>query len=355
MKQAYTNKALRLDSFIDYVLKNKGSDLHLSSGNHPIARIDGDLIPIPDTKILDGIEVGEMINSIMNDHQRDIYHEKLEADFSIKTSFGNRFRVNAFVTVNGPAAVFREIPTETITLSKISAPAILAELCKLKQGLVLVVGPTGSGKTTTLAAMINHINDNFKHHIITVEDPVEFVFKSNVSLINQREIGASTLNFPNALRSAMREDPDVIMVGEMRDLETISLALTAAETGHLVMGTLHTNSAAQSIDRIIDVFPSGDKDLVRSMLASSLKAIISQRLVKREGGGRVAVYEIMIVNSSIRNLIREDKIIQINSMIEISRKQGMITQKDSIIDLLNRGIISKSTAESFLGAGGSTK
>ncbi|MES2676696.1 MAG: type IV pilus twitching motility protein PilT [Pseudomonadota bacterium] len=337
-----------LDSFIEYVTAHKASDLHLSSGNYPIVRIDGELFQIPDTKILESVELFEMLDSVMTESQRSNYREKLELDFSIKTRLTNRFRVNVFTTINGPAAVFREIPSESITLLEISAPAVLSDLCKLNQGLVLVVGPTGSGKSTTLAAMINHINDNYKRHIITIEDPVEFTYKSNLSLINQREVGFNTNSFPNALRSALREDPNVIMVGEMRDLETIRLALTAAETGHLVMATLHTNSAAQSINRIIDVFPSSDKDLVRSMVSSSLKAVISQRLAKKEGGGRSAIYEVMIANNSIRNLIREDKIPQINSMIEIGKKQGMVTAKDSILDLFNRKIISKETAESLL-------
>jgi twitching motility protein PilT len=340
-----------LDSFIEYAIKNKSSDLHLSVESPPIIRVDGELSAIPNQKILTAKDIMEMFSGIMTDKQKAIYHEKMELDFSLKTKFGTRFRVNSFMTINGPAAVLRSIPDKNITLLEISAPEILADLCKLKQGLVLVVGPTGSGKSTTLAATINHINDNYKRHIITIEDPVEFTYKSNLSLVNQREVGFNTVSFPSALRSALREDPDVIMVGEMRDLETIRLALTAAETGHLVMATLHTNSAAQSINRIIDVFPFNDKDLVRSMLSSSLKAIVSQRLVKKDGGGRVAVYEVMIANSSIRNLIREDKIPQISSMIEIGRKQGMITVKDSILDLFNRKIISKETAEDLLSAG----
>jgi twitching motility protein PilT len=235
-----------------------------------------------------------------------------------------------------------------MSLEKIGAPAIFNELCKLSQGLILVVGPTGSGKSTTLTSILNHINNQYKHHIITIEDPIEFVYKSQSSLINQREVFTNTKSFPAALKAAMREDPDVIMVGEMRDLETMSLALTAAETGHLVMGTLHTNSAAQTINRIIDVFPSSDKDLVRSMISSSIRAIISQRLVKKKGGGRAAVYEIMIANQSIKNLIREDKIPQINSMIEIGRKQGMVTSKDSVFDLFNRGIITEEVLENFI-------
>jgi twitching motility protein PilT len=339
-----------LENFIEYVVKHKASDLHLSAGNYPITRIDGELSQIPNTKIIESVELFEMLDSIMNELQRNTFKEELELDFSMKSKFNNRFRVNVFNTINGPAAVFREIPSESITLLEISAPAIVSEICKLHQGLVLVVGPAGSGKSTTLAAMINHINTNYKRHIITIEDPVEFTYKSNLSLINQREVGFNTESFPIALRSALREDPNVIMVGEMRDLETIHLALTAAETGHLVMATLHTKSAAQSINRIIDVFPAADKDLVRSMVASSLKAVISQRLVKKENGGRTAIYEVMITNNSIKNLIREDKAQQINSMIEIGKKQGMVTSKDSILDLFNRKVISKETAEELLGS-----
>jgi len=339
-----------LDKLMAYTIQNKASDLHLSAGKPPIVRIDGDLCYIPQTTAIESTKLYEMLDSIMSELQKNNYRQKLELDFSIKSRFEHRFRVNAFNTINGPAAVFREISSNKVTFSTISAPLILNEVCKLGYGLVLVVGPTGSGKTTTLAAMINHINDNYKRHIITIEDPVEFTYKDNLSLINQREVGTNTLSFPDALRSALREDPNVIMVGEMRDLETIRLALTAAETGHLVMATLHTNSAAQSIHRIIDVFPAQDKELVRSMLSSSLKAVIAQKLVKKTNGGRAPVYEIIVVNNSIRNLIREDKIMQINSMMELGKKQGMVTAKDSIIDLFNKQIISKDTAEDLLGS-----
>ena len=336
------------EKLISAVEKFKASDLHLSTGNLPILRIDGELRPVGGEDPLKSEELSEILDAIMSERQRTIYKEELELDFSVVSKSGKRFRVNSFYNTKGPAVVFREIPTEAISLLEISAPAILSSICKLTQGLVLVVGPTGSGKSTTLSAMINHINENYKRHIITIEDPIEFTYESHLSLINQREVGSSTKCFPSALRSALREDPDVILVGEMRDLETIKLALTAAETGHLVFGTLHTNSAAKSINRIIDVFPSSDKGLVRSMLSTSLKCVISQRLVKRQDEGRTAVYEVMIANNSIRNLIREDKIPQINSMIEIGRKQGMITFKDSILDLVNRKIISKDTAERLL-------
>lgn len=344
------NIALSIENFIEYVVKNKASDLHLSSGNYPMVRIDGELAIIEDSVVIEGAELLEILDSVMNDKQKIAYRDKLELDFSITSAkSNNRFRVNTFFTSNGPAAVFREIPSQAVLLSQIAAPIVLNDLCKLHQGLVLVVGPTGSGKSTTLAAMINHINATYRRHVLTIEDPIEFTYKSDLCLINQREIGFSTESFPNALRAALREDPNVIMVGEMRDLETIKLALTAAETGHLVMATLHTNSAAQSINRIIDVFPSSDKDLVRSMLSASLKAVISQRLVKRIGGGRAAVYEVMLANTSIRNLIREDKIPQITSMIEIGRKQGMLTVKDSVLDLFNNKIITKETAQEVLG------
>ncbi|MFT6077293.1 MAG: twitching motility protein PilT [Rickettsiales bacterium] len=337
-----------LDKLIDYIIKNKASDLHISSGNNPMARIDGELGDIPEFKALNNTEVSDILFSIMSDVQKDDYLKNMELDFSMQTSSGYRFRINAFNNIHGPAAALREIPSESISLEGISAPPVLTELCKLHQGLILVVGPTGSGKSTTLAAMLNHLNYNYKHHIITVEDPVEFVYKSDTSLINQREVGSSTKSFPDALKSAMREDPDVLMVGELRDLKTIKLALTAAETGHLVMATLHTNSAAQSINRIIDVFPSSDKDLARSMVSSSLAAVVSQRLAKKKGGGRVAVYEIMVANNSIRNLIRENKIPQINSMIEMGKKQGMTTAKDSLLSLLNKGLIDQKVAEGLL-------
>ena len=333
-----------LESFIDCVIKNKASDLHLSTGSKPIVRIDGDLCKIPNTQEFNANTLMAMLDSVMTDKQKKIYQEKMELDFAMKSKFGDRFRVNAFMNINGPAAVFRVIPSKLVTLLDISAPQIITELCEHHQGLILVVGPTGSGKSTTLAAMINHINSNYKRHIITIEDPVEFTYQSDLSLINQREVGLNTHSFPNALRSALREDPNVIMVGEMRDLETVRLALTAAETGHLVMATLHTNSAAQSINRIIDVFPSNDKEMIRSMISTSLLAIISQRLVKKKGGGRVAIYEVLIATDSVCNLIRKDQIPQIHSMIEIGKKQGMLTIKDSILDLLNAGIIDQSVA-----------
>ncbi len=337
-----------IEKILTYAKKQKCSDIHISTGSAPMLRIDGDISVIPDAPTLDQNAVMVILNSIMNDVQKKIYAEKLELDFSIKIVGDLRFRVNAFRTIYGPAAVFREIPTEIKSLSMLSAPEVIRSMASFKKGLVLVVGPTGSGKSTTLAAIIDQINSNSAHHIITIEDPVEFVHKNKKSLINQREVGNSTLSFSNALRSALREDPDVILVGELRDVETIHLALTAAETGHLVLGTLHTSSSAQTINRIIDVFPSEDKPVIRTMLSTSIKAIVSQRLLKKEGGGRCAAYEIMIANSSIRNLIREDKIPQMNSIIELSKKSGMCLMKDSINDLVIKGIISKQVADEAL-------
>lgn len=337
-----------IEKILTYAKKQGCSDIHITTGSAPMLRIDGDMMPIPSAPVLTHDQVMEMLNSLMSDAQKKTYQERLEMDFAIQSGDNLRFRVNAFRTVNGAAAVFREIPTEVKSLAALHAPEIIHGLAHAKKGLILVVGPTGSGKSTTLAALIDHINTNFSHHILTIEDPVEFVHKNKKSLINQREVGNSTLSFANALKSALREDPDVILVGELRDVETIHLALTAAETGHLVLGTLHTSSSAQTINRIVDVFPAEDKAVVRTMLSTSIKAVVSQRLVKKEGGGRCAAYEIMIANSSIRNLIREDKIPQINSIIELGKKTGMCLMKDSINELLLKGMISKETADEAL-------
>jgi twitching motility protein PilT len=339
-----------IEKFLTYAKKNGCSDVHITTGSVPMLRIDGDMTPIPSVPALTDKQVLDMIHSIMNDVQKKTYQEKWELDFSIQVGEALRFRVNAFRTIYGSAAVFREIPIEIKSLAALHAPEAIHNMASFKKGLVLVVGPTGSGKSTTLAALIDHINSTHSHHIITIEDPVEFVHKSKKSLVNQREVGNSTMSFANALKSSLREDPDVILVGEMRDIETIHLALTAAETGHLVLGTLHTSSSAQTINRIIDVFPSEDKPVVRTILSSSIKAIVSQRLLKKVGGGRCAAYEIMIANSSIRNLIREDKIPQINSIMELGKKSGMCLMKDSINELLIKGMISPETAEEALAA-----
>jgi twitching motility protein PilT len=330
-----------------YTQKNKASDLHLSAANPPMMRINGDMVPhkVP---ALSGDEIKQMLYSIMTEQQRAEYERDLDIDFAISFGENMRFRVNAFNTMNGPASVLRTIPSRVLSMEELATPPILEKLCALHKGLILVTGPTGSGKSTTLAAMIDHINTHHSKHIITIEDPVEFIHSSKTSLINQREVGKHTKSFAKALRSALREDPDVILVGELRDMETIQLALTAAETGHLVMGTLHTNSAPKTIDRIIDVFPAGDKEMIRAMLSISLEAVITQTLLKRKEGGRVAAHEIMLGTPAVRNLIREGRIPQLYSLIQMGSKQGMVTMKDSIYNLLNQGIISEDTARSAL-------
>lgn len=331
--------------------KNKASDLHLSTGNPPLMRVHGDMLTV-DMPSLTADEIKTLIYSIMTEQQRSDYERDYEIDFSISFGTDMRFRVNAFNTIYGPAAVFRTIPTKILSLEDLKTPKVLERLCNLHKGLILVTGPTGSGKSTTLAAMINHINQNMHKHILTVEDPVEFVHKSKKSLVNQREVGASTKSFAKALKSALREDPDIILVGEMRDLETIQLAMTAAETGHLVMGTLHTSSAAKTIDRIIDVFPAEDKEMVRAMLSVSLEAVIAQTLLKKaDGSGRVAAHEIMLGTPAIRNLIREAKIPQITSMIQMGSKIGMTTMRDTLNRLFSEGLISSETLRDSLATG----
>lgn len=328
--------------------KNKASDLHLSTRNPPLMRVHGDMLPL-NVPPLESDEIKKMLYSVMNEQQRSDFERDYEIDFSISFNDEMRFRVNIFNTIYGPAAVFRTIPTKILTLEDLNAPPVLERLCHLHKGLILVTGPTGSGKSTTLAAMVNHINATMHKHILTVEDPVEFVHQTNKSLVNQREVGASTKSFARALKSALREDPDVILVGELRDLETIQLAMTAAETGHLVMGTLHTSSAAKTIDRVIDVFPADDKEMVRAMLSVSLEAVISQTLVKRQDQpGRIAAHEIMLGTPAIRNLIREAKIPQITSMIQMGSKIGMCIMRDSLNKLYESGIISNSTLRESL-------
>jgi len=327
--------------------KNNASDLHLSTGNPPILRIHGEMMPYKAPPLVTD-DVKRMLYSIMTEQQRSDYERDLELDFAISFSDDMRFRVNAFNTMNGPAAVLRTIPNDIKSLEAVGAPEVLKKLCTLPKGLILVTGPTGSGKSTTLAAMVDFINQNEGKHIITIEDPVEFVHRSKKCLINQREVGKNTHSFAKALRSALREDPDVILVGELRDIETIQLALTAAETGHLVMGTLHTNSAPKTIDRIIDVFPANDKEMVRAMLSVSLEAVVTQALLKRKEGGRIAVHEIMLGTPAVRNLIREGKVPQLYSLIQIGSKIGMRTMKDSVLEVLSQGIISEATARALL-------
>ena len=337
-----------LNKLLDFMKKHGSSDLFLSPGVSPKMRINGELVEVPKIGILNDDTIREMLFSSMKDYQKEDYLDNKELDYSLLIPSGARFRANAFFTIAGSCAVFREIPTDILTLEQLNAPSQIKKFGHLKKGLIVVTGPTGSGKSTTLAALIDYINSNFSHHIITVEDPVEFVHKSKKSLINQREIGSSTDSFANALKSALREDPDVILVGEMRDVETVHLALTAAETGHLVFGTLHTTSAAATITRIIDVFPAEEQKTVLGMLSASLKGVIAQRLLKKEGGGRCGAFEILIANSSVKNLIREDKIPQINSIMEINKKIGMVTMKNAIMELLDKGVISEDVARDNL-------
>lgn len=333
-----------ITELLAFSVKHNASDLHLSSGQPPLIRVDGDIrrINLPP---LEHRQVHSLIYDIMNDHQRKVYEEDLEVDFSFEIPNLARFRVNAFNQSRGASAVFRTIPSKVLSLGDLDAPAIFQTIAEYPRGLVLVTGPTGSGKSTTLAAMIDHVNEHFNHHILTIEDPIEFVHQNKQCLINQREVFRDTKSFNAALRSALREDPDIILVGELRDLETIRLALTAAETGHLVFGTLHTTSAAKTIDRIIDVFPGAEKDMVRSMLSESLRAVISQTLLKKMTGGRVAAHEIMMGIPAIRNLIREDKVAQMYSVIQTGAVHGMQTMDACLKNLVNRGLVSVQEAK----------
>ena len=335
-----------ISELLAFSVKNKASDLHLSSGLPPMIRVHGDVrrINLPP---LEHKDVHGMIYDIMNDGQRKQYEEMLECDFSFAIPGLARFRVNAYNQERGASAVLRTIPSKILSLEELNAPKIFADLALKPRGLVLVTGPTGSGKSTTLAAMVNHVNENDYGHILTVEDPIEFVHESKKCLMNQREVGPHTLSFSNALRSALREDPDIILVGEMRDLETIRLAMTAAETGHLVFGTLHTSSAAKTVDRIIDVFPAAEKEMIRAMLSESLRAVISQTLCKtKDGSGRVAAHEIMIGTPAIRNLIREAKVAQMYSSIQTGQALGMQTLDQNLQDLVKRNLISLPEARS---------
>jgi twitching motility protein PilT len=332
-----------ITELLAFSVKNKASDLHLSAGLPPMIRVDGDIrrinVPPLDTK-----EVQGLIYDVMNDNQRRDYEEFLECDFSFELPGLARFRVNAFNQNRGSAAVFRTIPSKILTLEDLGCPKFFKDVTRHPRGIILVTGPTGSGKSTTLAAMIDYVNSNDYAHILTIEDPIEFVHESKKCLINQREVHRDTLGFNEALRSALREDPDVILVGEMRDLETIRLALTAAETGHLVFATLHTNSAAKTIDRIIDVFPAAEKSVIRSMLSESLQAVISQALLKKVGGGRTAAWEIMVGTPAIRNLIREDKVAQMYSAIQTGRRDGMMTLDQHLQELVEKGVVTRQIA-----------
>ncbi|MEQ9446701.1 MAG: type IV pilus twitching motility protein PilT [Rhodospirillaceae bacterium] len=334
---------MEITELLAFAQKNKASDLHLVSAKQPMVRIDGGLKPIK-TGELEPDTVKNMLYSIMTEEQRSDFESEKEIDFAIAYGEESRFRVNAYNTTTGAAAAFREIPTKIPSLEDLNAPEIFKRFAETERGMVLVTGPTGSGKSTTMAAMIDYMNANTDRHILTIEDPVEFVHSSKNALINHREVGRHTSSFARALKSALREDPDVILVGEMRDHETISLALTAAETGHLVMGTLHTSSAAKTVDRIIDVFPAGEQGMVRAMIAGSLQAVISQVLLKKKGGGRVAAHEIMVGTSAVRNLIREAKIPQIYSMIQVGQRYGMQTMDEALKQLTEQGIIGEEEA-----------
>ena len=332
-----------IGELLAFSVKNGASDLHLSAGLPPMIRVDGDIRRI-NVPALEHKVVHDLVYDIMNDKQRKDYEEFLETDFSFEIPGLARFRVNAFNQNRGAAAVFRTIPSKILTLEDLNAPSIFKQISDNPRGVVLVTGPTGSGKSTTLAAMIDYKNNSEYGHILTIEDPIEFVHESKKCLINQREVHRDTLGFNEALRSALREDPDIVLVGEMRDLETIRLALTAAETGHLVFGTLHTSSAAKTIDRIVDGFPAAEKDMIRAMLSESLRAVISQTLLKKIGGGRIAAHEIMIGTPAIRNLIRENKIAQMYSAIQTGQQFGMQTLDQNLQELSRKGLVSREEA-----------
>ena len=334
-----------IGELLAFGVKNGASDLHLSAGLPPMIRVDGDVRRI-NVPAIDHKSVHGLVYDIMNDKQRKDFEEFLETDFSFEIPGLARFRVNAFNHHRGAGAVFRTIPSQILTLEELNCPKIFKDISDTPRGIVLVTGPTGSGKSTTLAAMVDHKNANEYGHILTVEDPIEFVHESKKCLINQREVHRDTLGFNEAFRSALREDPDTILVGELRDLETIRLALTAAETGHLVFGTLHTSSAAKTIDRVVDVFPASEKDMVRAMLSESLRSVISQTLLKKNGGGRVAAHEIMVGTPAIRNLIRENKIAQMYSAIQTGQQYGMMTLDQTLQGLVQQGVISRQQAQS---------
>lgn len=334
-----------ITQLLAFGVEQGASDCHLSAGEPPMLRVHGDLKKL-DHPALTQEQVHALVYDIMNDAQRKAFEESHECDFSFEMGSVARFRVNVFLQRKGEGAVFRTIPTKILTLEQLEMPPILKQLCEKEKGLILVTGPTGSGKSTTLAAMVDYLNETFEGHILTVEDPIEFVHSSKKCLVNQRELGPHTNSFANALRAALREDPDAILVGEMRDLETIQLALTAAETGHIVFGTLHTSSAPKTVDRIIDVFPPNQQAQIRAQFAESIEAVLTQTLLKKKGGGRVAALEIMTGTTAIRNLIREGKIHQIPGTMQVSQKDGMQTMDMALQSLVSRGIVSKEEAQS---------
>ena len=333
-----------ITQLLAFAIDQNASDFHLSTGEPPMLRIHGDLKKL-DIPHLTREEVHNLVYDIMNDSQRKVFEQTHECDFSFELSTVGRFRVNVFLQRKGEAAVFRSIPTKILTLDELGMPPILKQLCDKEKGLVLVTGPTGSGKSTTLAGMIDHLNNEFEGHILTIEDPIEFVHNSKKCLVNQRELGPHTYSFANALRAALREDPDIVLVGEMRDLETIQLALTAAETGHLVFGTLHTSSAPKTVDRVIDVFPPTQQAQIRAQFAESIQAVVTQTLVKKKSGGRVAALEIMTGTTAVRNFIREAKIHQLPGTIQVSQKDGMQTMDMSLQALVARGLVTMEEAQ----------
>jgi twitching motility protein PilT len=334
-----------ITQLLTFGVQQGASDCHLSAGEPPMLRIHGELKKL-DHPALSKDDVHNMVFDMMNDNQRKVFQETRECDFSFEMGEIARFRVNVFMQRRGEAAVFRTIPTKILALEQLGMPPILREFCDKEKGLILVTGPTGSGKSTTLAAMIDYLNDTFEGHILTVEDPIEFVHKSKKCLVSQRELGPHTLSFANALKAALREDPDVILVGEMRDLDTIQLALTAAETGHLVFGTLHTSSAPKTVDRIIDVFPPSQQAQIRAQFAESIEGVLTQTLLKKKSGGRAAALEIMVGTNAVRNLIREAKLHQIPGIMQASQKDGMQTMDMALIDLVNKGLVTKAEAQS---------
>ncbi|MBI2987810.1 MAG: type IV pilus twitching motility protein PilT [Deltaproteobacteria bacterium] len=334
-----------ITQLLAFGVEQGASDCHLSSGEPPMLRIHGDLKKL-DHPVLTKEDVHSMVYDIMNDLQRKVFEETHEVDFSFEMGDIARFRVNVFMQRKGEGAVFRTIPTKILTLEQLGMPKIMKELCQREKGLILVTGPTGSGKSTTLAAMIDFVNGDFEGHILTVEDPIEFVHKSKKCLVNQRELGAHTHSFANALRAALREDPDCILVGELRDLETIQLALTAAETGHLVFGTIHTSSAPDTVNRVIDVFPPSQQAQIRTQFAESIEAVITQTLMKKKAGGRVSAVEIMTGSTAVRNLIREGKIHQLPGTMQVSQKDGMQTMDMALVELVNRGVVTREEAQS---------
>ncbi|PZO80222.1 MAG: type IV pili twitching motility protein PilT [Micavibrio aeruginosavorus] len=338
-----------LTQLLAFTMQNKASDLHLSPANPAIIRVHGKLRRIKSDAHLSSDDIRSMLYSVMTEQQRADFEKDMELDFAISFGEKARFRVNAFTTRNGCAAVFRTIPSEIPSFEDLDLPEVMRRFAELDKGLVLVCGATGSGKSTTISALVNHINQTMDKHIITIEDPVEFVHHSKRSLVNHREVGRDTTSFSRALKSALREDPDVILVGELRDYETMSLALTAAETGHLVLASLHANTAPKAIDRILDVFPAGDKPMARTMLSSSLQGVVAQNLLpKADGGGRVGAFEILVGTSAVRNLIRENQIPQIYSMIQTGLRYGMTTMEDYVTDLVDNGIVTKETARAVL-------